>query len=366
MQPSQAGRNELRGLTLAIDRSVSFTHVPGDDRQRYARCSHPTALALEQDIATLEKAEECRVTSSGMAAISAVLMAVCKPGCRIITHTVAYSGTLKLISRLADQWGTIHEPVDLTSPNALGTLEIKPGDVLWLESPANPTLDILPMRALAASAKDLGITSVADNTLCTPIGCNPLTMGVDIVVHSATKYMGGHGDVLAGAICTSTSWMERIEPWRILLGGTLSADAAWLVHRGLSTLEMRFARHCDNARTIATFLRSHPAVTVLNFPGVATCGMYERAKTEHPGGIGGLLSFHYAGDVDRMLARLKHCSIALSLGEPMTLVAHPASMLRCDGGHAALGQLCPNLIRVAVGLEDPCLVINDLKQAMVD
>lgn len=366
MQPSQAGETELRGLTLAIDRSVSFTHVPGDDRQRYARCSHPTALALEHDIASLEYAEECRVTSSGMAAISAVLMAVCKPGCRIITHTVAYSGTLKLISRLSDQWGTIHEPIDLMSPNALAVIGSKPNDVLWLESPANPTLDILPMRALAASAKELGITSVADNTLCTPIGCNPLTMGVDIVVHSATKYMGGHGDVLAGAICTSSYWMERIEPWRILLGGTLSADAAWLVHRGLSTLEMRFARHCDNARAIATFLRNHPAVTVLNFPGDTTCEMHAMAKEEHPGGIGGLLSFHYAWDVDRMLTRLKHCSIALSLGEPMTLVAHPASMLRCDGGHAALGQLCPNLIRVAVGLEDPCLVINDLRQAMVD
>lgn len=366
MQPSKAGGTELRGLTLAIDRSVSFTHVPGDDRQRYARCSHPTALALEQDIALLEKAEECRVTSSGMAAISAVLMAVCKPGCRIITHTVAYSGTLKLVSRLSDQWGTIHQPVDLTSPSALLSIESNPNDVLWLESPANPTLDILPIRALAAAAKDLGITSVADNTLCTPIGCNPLAMGVDIVVHSATKYMGGHGDVLAGAICTSTAWMERIEPWRILLGGTLSADAAWLVHRGLSTLEMRFARHCENARAVATFLRSHPAVTVLNFPGDTACEMHARAKAEHPGGIGGLLSFHYAGDVDTMLARLKHCSIALSLGEPMTLVAHPASMLRCDGGHAALGQLCPNLIRVAVGLEDPCLVINDLRQAMVD
>ena len=366
MQPSQAGETELRGLTLAIDRSVSFTHVPGDDRQRYARCSHPTALALEHDIASLEYAEECRVTSSGMAAISAVLMAVCKPGCRIITHTVAYSGTLKLISRLSDQWGTIHEPIDLMSPNALAVIGSKPNDVLWLESPANPTLDILPMRALAASAKELGITSVADNTLCTPIGCNPLTMGVDIVVHSATKYMGGHGDVLAGAICTSSYWMERIEPWRILLGGTLSADAAWLVHRGLSTLEMRFARHSDNARAIATFLRNHPAVTVLNFPGDTTCEMHAMAKEEHPGGIGGLLSFHYAWDVDRMLTRLKHCSIALSLGEPMTLVAHPASMLRCDGGHAALGQLCPNLIRVAVGLEDPCLVINDLRQAMVD
>jgi len=160
--------------------------------------------------------------------------------------------------------------------------------------------------------------------------------------------------------------MERIEPWRILLGGTLSADAAWLVHRGLSTLEMRFIRHCENARVVATFLRSHPAVTVVNFPDDSTCEPHTKAKAEHPGGIGGMLSFHYSGDVGNMLERLKHCSIALSLGEPMTLVAHPASMLRCDGGHAALGQLCPNLIRVAVGLEDPCLVINDLKQAMGD
>lgn len=366
MQPTTSGQAVLKGLTLAIDRSVSFTHIPGDDRQRYARCSHPTALALEHDIASLEHAEQCRVTSSGMAAISAVLMTLCRPGARIFTHRVAYSGTLKLISRMVDQWGIIHEPIELTSPDALNNRESKAGDVLWLESPANPTLDVLPMRTLAASAKELGMTSVADNTLCTPIGCNPLTMGVDIVVHSATKYMGGHGDVLAGAICTSTRWIEKIEPWRILLGGTLSADAAWLVHRGLSTLEMRFARHCENARVIARFLRSHPMVTTVNFPGDINSEQYASAAAEHPGGIGGLLSFHYAGDVDRMLGRLQHCSIALSLGEPMTLVAHPASMLRCDGGHSALGQLCPNLIRVAVGLEDPCLVINDLKQAMAD
>ena len=357
--------SELRGLTLAIDRSVSFTHVPGDDRQRYARCSHPTALALERDIAALEYAEACRVTSSGMAAISAVLMAVSRPGARIFTHTSAYSGTLKLISRLTAQWGVVHQPLDLTSIETLTTAATNPGDVLWLESPANPTMDILPMRSLAAAAKMLGLVSIADNTLCTPIGCNPLKMGVDIVVHSATKYMGGHGDVLAGAICTSDALMERIEPWRILLGGTLSADAAWLVHRGLSTLDMRFARHCENATIVASFLRSHPSVTVLNFAGDTSCEHHAAAKAEHPGGIGGLLSFHYAGDVDTMLARLKHCSIALSLGEPMTLVAHPASMLRCDGGHSALGNLCPNLIRVAVGLEDPCLVINDLKQAML-
>ncbi len=364
MQRDDVAGPELRGLTLAIDRSVSFTHVPGDINQRYARCSHPTALALERDIAALEYAEACRVTSSGMAAITAVLMAVCQPGTTIFTHTVAYSGTLKLISRLAAQWGVIHQPLDLTSLNALESTECKPGDVLWLESPANPTLDVLPMRALASFARQHGLISIADNTLCTPIGCNPLKLGVDIVIHSATKYMGGHGDVLAGAICTSEVLMEQIEPWRILQGGTLSADAAWLVHRGLSTLAMRFARHCQNAKDIATFLSSHPAVTVLNFPGIPNSEYHEAAAAEHPGGIGGLLSFHYAGEVDRMLTRLVHCSIALSLGEPMTLVAHPASMLRCDGGHSALGQLCPNLIRVAVGLEDPCLVINDLKQAM--
>jgi methionine-gamma-lyase len=365
MYTGHGSGDELRGLTLAIDRSVSFTHVPGDDRQRYARCSHPTALALEQDIAALEYAEACRVTSSGMAAISAVLMAVSRPGVRIFTHTIAYSGTLKLISRLANQWGIIHQPLDLTQPDVLKNVASNHGDVLWLESPANPTIDILPIRALVGDARKLGLVSIADNTLCTPIGCNPLEMGVDIVVHSATKYMGGHGDVLAGAICTSETLMDRIEPWRILLGGTLSADAAWLVHRGLSTLEMRFARHCENARVVAAFLRSHPLVTTLNFPDEPGSPLCELAKSEHPGGIGGLLSFHYSGDVDTMLARLKHCSIALSLGEPMTLVAHPASMLRCDGGHSALGQLCPNLIRVAVGLEDPCLVINDLKQAML-
>jgi len=365
MHTDKAGGNELRGLTLAIDRSVSFTHVPGDDRQRYARCSHPTALALERDIAALEYAEACRVTSSGMAAISAVLMAVSRPGTRVFTHTSAYSGTLKLISRLAEQWGINHQPIDLTSADSLHQAETNPGDVLWLESPANPTMDILPLRSLATAAKHLGIVTVADNTLCTPIGCNPLKLGVDIVVHSATKYMGGHGDVLAGAICTSNELMERIEPWRILLGGTLSADAAWLVHRGLSTLEMRFARHCENARVVAAFLRSHPSVTTLNFPSEPGSELYEVVKSEHPGGIGGLLSFHYAGCVDTMLSKLKHCSIALSLGEPMTLIAHPASMLRCDGGHSALGELCPNLIRVAVGLEDPCLVINDLKQAML-
>ena len=365
MDRDNAAGGDLSGLTLAIDRSVSFKHVPGDVHQRYARCSHPTALALEREIAALESAEACRVTSSGMAAISAVLMGVCRPGTRIFTHTVAYSGTLKLISRLADQWGVIHEPINLTSLSALENAGCKDGDVLWLESPANPNLDVLPVRGLAKFARKHGLISIADNTLCTPIGCNPLRIGVDIVVHSATKYMGGHGDVLAGAICTSELLMERIEPWRILQGGTLSADAAWLVHRGLSTLAMRFARHCQNAKDVASFLSTHPSVTVVNFPGIHGSEFYDVAAAEHPGGIGGLLSFHYAGEVDRILTRLKHCSIALSLGEPMTLVAHPASMLRCDGGHSALGHLCPNLIRVAVGLEDPCLVINDLRQAML-
>lgn len=366
MHTGNPNGSDLRGLTLPIDRSVSFTHVPGDLGQRYARCSHPTALALEHDIASLEKAEACRVTSSGMAAISAVLMALCRPGTKVITHTSAYSGTLKLISRLSEQWGIVHQPVDLTAPNTLRRLALHPGDVLWLESPANPTLEILPMRRLTKEAQELQLVTVSDNTLCTPLGCNPLTIGVDIVVHSATKYMGGHGDVLAGAICTSEAWMSIIEPWRILLGGTLSADAAWLVHRGLSTLGMRFAKHCTNATAVAEYLLEHPLVSIVNFPGLEGMADFLSAKAEHPGGIGGLLSFHYYGDVDRMLSRLQHCSVALSLGEPMTLIAHPASMLRCDGGHAALGQLCPNLIRVAVGLEDPCLVINDLKQAMVE
>ena len=356
--------SNLAGLTPPIDRSVSFEHDFLDATQRYVRCSHPVAVLLEQSLATLEGAGACRVTSSGMAAITAVIMAMLRPGETIITHTSAYSGTLRLITKLVQQWGIQHTAVDLSKPGALDQVKNSQSTLVWIESPCNPTLEVLPMRQLAADAKRLGMITVSDNTLCTPLGCNPLRVGVDIVVHSATKYLSGHGDVLAGAICSSSEIMARIEPWRVLLGGTLSADAAWMVLRGLSTLNMRYQTHRSNALELANFLRQHPRVSKVNYPGHADDVYFNAGCDEHPNGVGGLLSFQYLGDVHAFLDRLQHCSIALSFGEPGTIIAHPASMLTCADGVETLMPVASSLIRVAAGLEEICLVINDLTRAM--
>lgn len=356
--------SNLSGLTPPIDRSVSFEHDFSDPMQRYVRCSHPAAVLLEQSLATLEGAEACRVTSSGMAATTAVIMALLRPGDTIITHTSAYSGTLRLITKLVQQWGIQHTAVDLSRPGALDQLKHSKPTMVWIESPCNPTLEVLPMRQLAEDANRLGIITVSDNTLCTPLGCNPIRIGVDIVVHSATKYLSGHGDVLAGAICSSSEMMARIEPWRILLGGTLSADAAWMVLRGLSTLNMRYQTHRSNALELANFLRRHPRVSQVNYPGHGDDPYFKAGCDEHPNGVGGLLSFEYIGDVHAFLDRLQHCSIALSFGEPVTIIAHPASMLTCADGAETLVPVASSLIRVAAGLEDVCLVINDLTWAM--
>jgi methionine-gamma-lyase len=238
----------------------------------------------------------------------------------------------------------------------------------WVESPANPTLALTDFAAVSAWAKVSGIVTVADNTFSTPLGSKPLSHGIDIVVHSATKYLAGHGDLLAGAVLTSRTLKNQVLPWLDHLGSGLDAHGAWLLRRGLSTFPLRFKKHQENALFVAERLQGEEGVETVLYPGLPDFAQRELFERQMLGG-GGVVSIVLAegeGQALKFLSALGLCKIARSLGEPCTLIAHPWSMhyRALSASEKLEGGIDPGLIRIAIGLEDPQDVAGDIQQAV--
>lgn len=334
----------------------------------YGRYGNSTLRAFEEKMASLENGEAALGLGSGMAAISTVLFSVLQSGDHIIVTKDVYGGTYHFLTTLATRCGITFSFVDCTNIDCI--LEaIQPNTkAVYIETPSNPLLTILDIEAIAKVTKQYQIPLIADNTFMSPYLQKPLDLGVDIVIHSATKYLNGHGDVVAGVIVADA---ERIQFMRqqIMgdLGQVLSAWDAFLILRGMKTLSLRMERHCSNAEKLATFLEAHPQVKKVYYPGLKSHPQYDIAQKQM-NGMGGIVSFEVKGGLEAaksFLDALQLSMISFSLGDPETLVQHPATMTHSsipESERIAAG-ITDGLIRLSAGLEDIDDIIDDLSRA---
>jgi cystathionine gamma-synthase len=352
----------------------------------YSRSGNPTRAALEECLAALETPAGQPVPrafafASGLAAEDAVLRALLAPGDHMVVGDDAYGGTYRLISRVAGPWGVRHDAAHLEELDTVAAV-VKPGitRVLWVETPTNPLLGIADITTLAAIAHEAGALLVVDNTFATPYLQTPLALGADLVVHSTTKYCGGHSDVIGGAVIVGSDvqapWSdgagalsgdvaERIGFHQNAMGAVAGPFDAWLVQRGLKTLSVRMERHCDNAEAVARFLTEHPRVHQVLYPGLA----------DHPGHavaarqmrrFGGMVSFRLRGGAEDALnvcKRTEVFTLAESLGGVESLIEHPGLMTHASVAGSAL-EVPSDLVRLSVGIEDADDLIADLDRAL--
>ncbi|SFL68344.1 cystathionine gamma-synthase [Geodermatophilus ruber] len=332
----------------------------------YSRSGNPTRTALQEALAALEQGTTGLAFASGLAAEDTLLRTVCAPGSHVVLAGDAYGGTFRLLSKVAARWGVEHTPVDLGDPEALRAALRPSTRVVWCETPTNPLLNIADIALLAGIAHDAGALLVVDNTFASPYLQQPLTLGADVVVHSTTKYLGGHSDVVGGALVVSDPELaEQLAFSQNAMGAVAGPFDAWLVLRGLKTLGVRMDRHQANAARIAEFLLGHPAVGAVLYPGLPDHPGHEIAAKQMSG-FGGMLSFRLAGGEPaalRACERARVFTLAESLGGVESLIEHPARMTHASAAGSPL-EVPADLVRLSVGIEDVEDLLADLDQAL--
>lgn len=340
--------------------------VPG---HVYTRWSNPNVAELEAKIAALEGAEDAVATASGMAAVSTVLLAALRAGDHCIVDTGCYSATNTLFTLELPRLGIEATFVDTGDLDAVEPALRPNTRLIYTETPGNPTLKIVDLASLAAFARARGLLTICDNTFASPYLQQPIALGIDAVVHSATKYLGGHGDAIAGAAAGPAELMARCRT-RVLrdFGGVMSPMTAFLVARGIPTLALRMERHCDNAERVAAFLAAHPAVQQVSYPGLPGFPRHDVAKRQMRR-FGGMIAFEVRGGVPAgaaVMDAVRLCTLAVSLGDVRTLICHPASMTHSTVSREAreAAGIADGLIRLSVGIEDTDDLIEDLDRAL--
>jgi methionine-gamma-lyase len=335
----------------------------------YGRYGNPTTQALEEKIAQLENGEAALGVSSGMAAISGSLLAFLKHGDHVLCTQDVYGGSHKFLTSLAPRFGIEVDFVDCTDLKAVENAIQKNTKVLYIETPSNPCLTVLDIRRLSELAHSYKMKVIIDNTFMTPVLQRPLDLGADVVIHSATKYLNGHGDVIAGFIVGRKEDIHFMRK-NIMgdLGQPLNAWDSFLILRGLKTLGLRIRQHCRSAEEVARFLSSHPAIDKVYYPGLPEHPQHSLAKAQM-NGMGGIVSFEVKGGYEpakKFINSLKLAMISFSLGDPETLVQHPASMTHFSipPQERERFKITDGLIRFSTGLEDTRDIINDLDQAL--
>ena len=334
----------------------------------YSRLANPTVRALEESIASLEGGEDARVTASGMAAISTATMSVVKSGDHIIAGDSLYGGTHKVFTDILKGYGVECSLVD-TGKLAAVEKAIKPNTkLLYIETPSNPMMTLTDMKAVAKIAKNRGITTMVDNTFMSPYLQRPIEHGIDVVVHSLTKSLSGHSDVLGGAIVGTKAFLRAMDPLYKNMGANLGPFEAWLTLRGIKTLHVRMQRQTESAEKIAQWLEEHPKIEWVKYPGLISHPQHALAKRQMDG-FGSMMSFEVKGGVEagrRVMNNVKLCSLAVSLGAVETLISHPSSMT-----HAIIPRedrlksgVTDGLVRLSVGIEDVDDITEDLDQAL--
>jgi len=333
----------------------------------YTRYGNPTLTVAEARLAELERGEAAVVTASGMAAISSALLAVLKAGDEVIATRQLYGGSYRLMRDILPRLGirVRHVEADLAGAEQLVNARTR---ALYVETPTNPTLRLVDLRKAVALARRHKLVSLIDNTFASPILQKPLAVGFDLALHSATKYLGGHTDLIAGAAVGSRKWIDRVREMVIYLGGTMDPDAAFLLMRGLKTLDVRVSRQCETAMTVAKYLARHPRVARVHYPGLPSHPDHRLAKRQMTG-FGSMLAFDLRGGLPaarRFCDRVRVCLLAASLGGVESLVVLPiyTSHYRMSREELAAAGVAPSTVRVSIGLEDPKDLMADFKQAL--
>jgi cystathionine gamma-lyase len=342
--------------------------APGQHKgYEYSRSGNPTRTALETCLASLEGGERGLAFASGLAATTAVL-SVLKPGDEVAAAADLYGGTYRLLERVFKPWGLVVRYTDDASPAGFANIVTKTTKLVWIETPTNPLLQIVDIAAVAAIAHKAGAVLAVDNTFASPYLQQPLKLGADLVVHSTTKYLGGHSDVVGGAVAGSKELLQLIAFYQNAAGGVPGPFDAWLTLRGIKTLAVRMERHCANARHLAAWLTKQPQVERVYYPGLPEHPDHELAKRQMRD-FGGMISLRLKGGTEaarKFLPRTKLFSLAESLGGVESLVCHPATMTHASipvALRTARG-VDDGLIRLSVGIEDASDLQEDLRQAL--
>jgi len=372
------GRHGVAGsVTTPIARTSTFTFSSAEEMKRwaagmsteyiYTRYGNPTLAAAQERLAALEGGEAAQVASSGMAAISSALLACLRHGDEVIATRSLYGGTYRLMRDVFPRLGirVHHVETDLAGVDALVNGRTR---VLYTETPTNPTLRIVDLRKAAALARKHKLVSMLDNTFASPALQSPLALGFDLALHSATKYLGGHSDLTAGAIVGRGDLVAAARQIVIHLGGCLDADSAFLLMRGIKTLEVRMARHCGNALAVARFLARHPRVMRVHYPGLKSHPDHALARRQMRG-FGGMVSFDLKGGeaaARRFCNRMRVFLLAVSLGGVESLAALPiyTSHYKMSLDELRAHGVEPGTVRLSIGLEDPADLIEDLRRAL--
>ena len=332
----------------------------------YARTGNPTRTALETVLAAVEDGRHGRAVSSGMAASDCALRAVLRPGDHIVIPDDAYGGTFRLIDKVFREWGVRHTPVHLADLDAVKAALTAETRMIWVETPTNPLLSIADIAALAEIGHSAGAQVLVDNTFASPALQQPLTLGADIVLHSTTKYIGGHSDVVGGALVTNSEELDT--KFAFLQNGAGAVPGpfdAYLTMRGLKTLELRMQRHSDNAAQVAAFLAGHPAVSRVLYPGLPDHPGH-RVAARQMSGFGGMVSVRMRGGIEAaraLCSRTQVFILAESLGGVESLIEHPGAMTHASTAGSQL-EVPDDLVRLSVGIEDPVDLLADLQQAL--
>jgi cystathionine gamma-synthase len=360
----------FHGVTFGFD-DLDEWHAVGTGRSPghiYSRNTNPTTDRFEAKVRALEGAEAATSFATGMAAISNTLFALLAPGRRVVSIRDTYGGTNRIFTEFLPKYGVAVALCDSDDHDAIEREVALGCDVLYLETPTNPTLKVLDITRLAGSAHEVGATVIVDNTFATPINQRPLQLGADLVIHSATKYLGGHSDAMGGVVCGAAALIRPIFQFREINGATLDPMSAYLLTRGLKTLELRVLRQNDNALQVARFLQAHPQVDQVFYPGLEGHRHHDVARRQMQG-FGGVLSFSLKGDFDAvrsLLGSLRLVHLAASLGSVGTLAGPPrtTSHVELSEEERAAAGIPESLVRYAVGIENASDLIADLRVAL--
>ena len=359
-------------LVESVCQSTTYvqTDLSGEVKCTYSRVDNPTVAALEMVLGRLEKAPPSVCFSSGLAAETALFLTLLKSGDHIVLSQAIYGGTVRLIRELFAGLGIEATFVDATVPKNIADSIRENTKLVFIETPANPTLCLNDIRAIALITRSRGVPLAVDNTFLTPVLQQPLELGANISVYSTTKHIEGHASALGGAITSrDPQLLERLRWVRKSTGTIQTPQNAWVTSRGLKTLPLRINQHSRNAQVVAEALVNDPRFITVSYPGLHQFAQFELAVRQHQGGHGGVISFEIEGGFDvtcRFLSAVRICTLVEHIGSVETLLTHPASMTHADVPRdqlAAVG-LTPGLVRLSVGLEDPQDILQDIFQAV--
>ncbi|MYS20613.1 MULTISPECIES: cystathionine gamma-synthase [unclassified Streptomyces] len=332
----------------------------------YSRSANPTRTALERNLAALEGGRRGLAFASGLAAEDCLLRAMLAPGDHVVIPNDAYGGTFRLFAKVVERWGVRWSVADTSDPQAVRDAMRPETKLIWVETPSNPLLGVSDITALAGVARQASARLVVDNTFASPYLQQPLALGADVVVHSTTKYMGGHSDVVGGALVTADADLgEQLAYHQNAMGAVAGPFDAWLVSRGIKTLAVRMDRHCSNAERIARMLVAHPRVTQVYYPGLPEHAGHEVAAKQMKA-FGGMVSFQVEGGEQAAVAvcdRARLFTLGESLGGVESLIEHPGRMTHASVAGSAL-EVPADLVRLSVGIEAVDDLLADLKQAL--